>query len=191
MKPNVLILNGGDAAEPLAEVERALAQALTKRACTVESLRLREMSIAPCVGCFGCWIKTPGVCVIDDEGRLVTRHMIQSDVTVFLTPVVFGGYSSELKSALDRSIGLISPLFERIHGETHHKKRYGKYPRLLGIGVQQDVNEEESAIFEALVRRNAINLHAPKIVTRVIDRDEAPRLIQDGIEPAVEEVLAG
>jgi len=25
-------------------------------------MRLRDMKIKPCVGCFNCWVKTPGIC---------------------------------------------------------------------------------------------------------------------------------
>jgi len=48
------------------------------------------MQIAACVGCFGCWVKTPGNCVIDDYGRETTRKAIQSDLMVGLIPVTFG-----------------------------------------------------------------------------------------------------
>jgi len=191
MKTNVLLLNGAGPVNELEDVESALINAFVDRDCETNALTLRGMSIAPCLGCFGCWVRMPGVCVIDDDGREVARQMIRSDVIVYLTPVVFGGYSPELKGALDRSIGLISPLFERSHRETHHKKRYEVYPRLLGIGVRQGPNEEEAAIFEMLVRRNAINLHAPRAVTRVVNPDAETPIIQDTIDNAVEEVLAG
>ncbi len=190
MNEKVLVLNGGSAAEPLSELERYLMEASSSCGCIAQVMRLWEMSIAPCLGCFGCWTKTPGMCVIDDDARGVTQEMIRSGVVVFLTPVVFGGYSPELKRALDRSIVLISPLFERIHGEIHHKKRYAEYPRLLGIGVQQGINKEEAAIFDTLVHRNAINFHSPKTVVQIIDQQSDPALINSTVERAFREVLA-
>ena len=40
----------------------------------VVSFDLSHMKIAPCVGCFGCWTRTPGKCVIrDDAGRVYPR----------------------------------------------------------------------------------------------------------------------
>ncbi len=82
-----------------------------------ENLILRDIDIAPCVGCFGCWLQTPGISLIDDAAREVTRKIMGSDLVAYVTPITFGGYLSDLKKALDRSIGLISPFFTRIGGE--------------------------------------------------------------------------
>ena len=31
-------------------------------------------SIHPCIGCFGCWLKTPGVCIIKDTYGQMGKH---------------------------------------------------------------------------------------------------------------------
>jgi len=126
-----------------------------------ESFILHRMRIAHCLGCFGCWDKTPGSCVIRDDGIDVARKVINSDLAIFLTPITFGGYSSELKKALDRIICLICTYFMTIDGEVHHKPRYERYPSLIGIGLLPEKDEENEAIFSTLIMRNAINLHAP------------------------------
>ena len=88
----------------------------------------QDKRIAPCQGCFGCWIKTPGICVIDDDGRDIVQMAIQSDMIVFLSPITFGGYSSGLKKAIDRMVPIALPFFMKIDGEIHHKSRYGGRP---------------------------------------------------------------
>lgn len=128
---------------------------------TTNHIRLHELDIRPCNGCFGCWVKTPGQCQIQDDAPAVTREIIQSDLMVLLTPVTFGGYSSELKKALDRSICLVSPFFSNIAGETHHLPRYDTYPRLLGLGLVESPDEQAREIFRGLVGRNALNIHVP------------------------------
>jgi multimeric flavodoxin WrbA len=157
-----VILNGALADDEMsAAVEGELVSALAGRGWEVERIRLRDLTIAYCKGCFGCWVKTPGVCPTRDDAGLVTRTFVRSDLAVLLTPVVFGGYSSELKKALDRSAGIVLPFFMRIHGEVHHKPRYQRYPALLAIGVEDCPDEIEERVFAALVGRNAINFHAP------------------------------
>ena len=104
--------------------------------------------------------------------------MARSDLVVLLSPITFGGYSSELKKALDRSIGIVSPFFTRIHGEVHHKPRYARYPVLLAIGVTADSDPEEAQIFTRLVERNAINYHAPAHVVAIVSRDDSPEQIR-------------
>jgi hypothetical protein len=158
---------------------------------SVAALALREIDIAPCLGCFGCWIRTPGVCVIDDAGRDVARQMMHSDLLVYLTPLTFGGYSSELKKAVDRSIPNLSPFFRLVKGEVHHAKRYPRYPRLAGIGICADrrADPDEEELFETLVRRNAVNLHAPADAACVICVTEDDDITRRRIERALGEVI--
>jgi len=151
-------------------VETALVTQLEEAGWTVDSIALRNEKIAGCLGCFGCWIKTPGMCVIDDYGRETAKKAIQSDLLVWLTPVTFGGYSSELKKALDRLIPILLPYFIIYHGRIHHKMRYKKQPKLLVIGTQS-TNEEYQETFLTLTERNVLNLRPPKHAAGIIDTD--------------------
>jgi multimeric flavodoxin WrbA len=157
-----LILNGAEKGdETLSAVHEIIAAELKGVGWEVDSFILHETKIADCLGYFRGWIKTPGVCIIDDAARDVARAVVRSDLLIFLTPVTFGGYSSELKKALDRSISIISPFFIRIDGEVHHEPRYERYPSIVGVGVLPHPDEESEQIFKTLVGRNAINFHAP------------------------------
>jgi hypothetical protein len=152
----------------------ALQDTLRAEGWTVTPWTLRDHKIAYCLGCFECWTKTPGLCRIDDTGRDVAANVIGSDLTIYLTPITFGGYSSELKKAVDRIICLISPFFKRIDGEVHHRPRYARYPALLGVGVLPAPHPEQEQIFATLVGRNAINLHAPRHGSAVLYRSQEP-----------------
>jgi hypothetical protein len=192
MGKKALILDGGLADGALTRGPGEIAADVLRRAgWQVGALRLREIDIAPCLGCFDCWVKTPGVCVIDDAGRDVARRMIRSDLLVYLTPLTFGGYSSELKKALDRSIPNISPLFRLVRGEVHHVKRYARSPRVVGIGVcaPGPTDPEEEELFETLVHRNAINLHAPTDGATVICAAEDDEAQRGRIEQAIVGVI--
>ncbi len=127
----------------------------------VRSLTLRDMEIGPCDGCLRCWTEHPGLCANPDQGRMIPGLYITSDLAVFLSPVTFGGYSSELKKALDRMIPNVLPFFEKFDGEVHHRKRYEVYPKLVAIGVLERPVQSGEMIFRALVKRNAINFYAP------------------------------
>lgn len=165
----VLVLNGslkGD--NSLKIVHEIIVDVLEDNGCDIDSLILHEIEIASCLGCFGCWVKTPGICVINDEGRNIAKAVIQSNLLIFLTPVIFGGYSSELKKALDRLIPILSPFFEKIEGEIHHQRRYDQYPRLIGVGVLPNKDEKSEKIFNTLIHRNAINMHSPSYASGVV-----------------------
>lgn len=109
--------------------------------------------------------------MISDAGCDVAKAVIQSGLTVFLTPVAFGGYSSELKKAVDRLIPLISPFFRRVRGEVHHRPRYRRYPLLLGVGLLDHSDPEGEEIFARHIARNAINLRSPAHAAEVLFTD--------------------
>ena len=83
-------------------VLEGLLDVLRRDGSEIGIFRLREMKLAHCLGCFGCLVKTPGMCVEDDAGRQIVKAVIQTDTTVLCTPVTFGGYSPGLKKMMDR-----------------------------------------------------------------------------------------
>ncbi len=190
MNKRVLILDGRLQGDESADAPLAAAKDwLVSNEWRLTILRLHDMEIAPCLGCFGCWVKTPGVCVIDDAGRDVAHRIVQSDLVVYLTPLQFGGYSYELKKAIDRSIPIISPLFMRVRGEVHHKKRYERYPRLLALGLVEKQTIEDDELFQSVVQRNAINMHAPKAVIEILEHGLDEETMARRIEWSLSEVI--
>jgi len=165
----LIVLDGrGPADKDLGPVFGALSDVLGSEGDLIETFRLHEMKLAHCLGCFGCWLKTPGMCVEDDDGRRVAKAVMQSDTTVFFTPVTFGGYSPDLKKMMDHFIQLISPYFQLEHGEVHHPPRYARRPRLVMVGAQRHPNAHEAHIFKTLAGRNAINFHPPSYAAEVV-----------------------
>ena len=169
----VVILNGtGNGEDCFDSPFSVLMDKLNHNNADVSVYRLKDLTLAHCTGCFGCWVKTPGTCVASDEGRKIIQSVIQSDMTILYSPVTFGGYSSVLKIIVDRFIPLVLPFFGHFHGETHHTRRYSRYPRLVGIGVRHKDKSDEDELFKALVGRNAINFHAPSFAADVISCED-------------------
>jgi multimeric flavodoxin WrbA len=124
----------------------------------VKAFSLAAMNIKACRGCFSCWVKTPGRCVIQDDEEQIIAATAIGDRLVWLTPITFGGYAPELKKALDRSLPALLPFFIPIKGETHHPLRYPRRRRLLVIGTLRQADPESEALFRLLAGRNALNL---------------------------------
>lgn len=186
-----ILLNGSEKGDGfLNTVHRIIDEEISASGWEVDPFILHDIRINHCLGCFGCWIKTPGICVIDDPGRDVAKSFIQSDLIVFLTPITFGGYSSELKKALDRIICILSPLFIKIDGEVHHRQRYGQYPKIMGVGVLPQADPEEEKIFTTLVKRNAMNMHAPAHTAGIILKGDTPDQIRERVHRLLDEVKA-
>jgi len=165
-----------------------LEEHLKENGWKVRSLLLRDMDIRPCDGCLRCWTEHPGLCSGTDQGRMIPGLYITSDLAVFLSPVTFGGYSSQLKKALDRMIPNVLPFFERINGEVHHRKRYEVYPKLVAIGVLPKPVQSGEMVFRALVDRNAINFYAPAHATGFMYGTEDSDTIRLGVRTILSRV---
>lgn len=156
------LLNGAQAGDLFVdELQDLLIGELNTYGWQVDAWTLCQEKISYCLGCFECWLKTPGLCRIDDAGRAVAASVINSQMAIFLTPVTFGSYSSELKKAVDRLIPLISPFFTHINGEVHHRRRYAHYPALVAVGVLPEPDTSQEEILMTMTGRNALNFHAP------------------------------
>lgn len=153
----ILLLDGSKENDGILRCARdAIEQLFKSKNCQITSFTLRDLDVKPCLCCFNCWLKTPGVCVINDFGSEIVRIAMQSDLWIFLTPVTYGGYSSQLKKAIDRMPPLVLPFFIMAPGETYHNARYNN-SRLIVFGslVQEDKTAE--SIFMDLVHRNSVN----------------------------------
>ena len=70
----------------------------------VKYIDLSSLRIANCVGCFGCWTKTPGKCVIRDDATWVYPCIAASDTVLYVSRFCYGGYDSVMKTMLERAI---------------------------------------------------------------------------------------
>ena len=159
---NVVILNGALLGDyRLESYQQILEETLKESADHLDSVLLNSKNIGTCIGCFKCWSHTPGECFQKDDASEIIKKMVHADLLVFLTPLTFGGYSSELKKMIERTLGILQPGMLRINGESHHLKRYEKYPSILGLAVTDRLDEEEIRIFKKLGDRHSLNFYPP------------------------------
>ncbi|MFX0179616.1 MAG: flavodoxin family protein [Candidatus Hodarchaeota archaeon] len=156
-----LLLNGSLKNDNFSMICSSIVEVLERDGFEVEQIMLKDIKVAACQGCFDCWVRTPGECKIDDYGRDVAKKMVQSNLIIHFSPIIFGGYSSELKKVLDRFLPTILPFFTKREGETHHKYRYKNRASIIAVGVMDKPDEEREAIFKELVYRNSLNMGAP------------------------------
>jgi len=174
-----LILNGSLGHQThLKTIQDILEDELANAGWESESLILHRLKVGTCIGCFKCWDMTPGICFQDDQGREINKNAISSELLVFLTPLTWGGYSSELKKAVERMLGLLHPDFIKIKDSYRHRKRYDHYPSVLGIAVARgEKDSEEEQIFKTLIERHSLNWHTPKQKAEVfLDKDEDEKI---------------
>jgi multimeric flavodoxin WrbA len=125
----------------------------------IEDIAIGRDDLKFCMGCFGCWIKKPGECVINDRMSQVNRSFMNSDTVIYLCPVIFGQFSANIKNALDRWIPNILPFFiTRPDGSTMHPSRYDKYPKQIMIGYGDSISEEDVQLFTDITKKHRSNI---------------------------------
>ena len=187
-----LILNGArDARDFTSEVCGVITSVLEDGGWETDCYTLRQIKIADCSGCGSCAFKTPGLCVLPDAANEVMSKQARSDLFVLLTPLTFGGYSSQLKKVLDRTMGMCIPIYHFHHGELHHVPRYPRSARLLGIGVAPAHDEAGARVFDLLVERTALNYHSPAFASQVLTEGQGAYHLRDAVQALISQLEAG
>ena len=147
---------------------------------TVQLFPLNEMNLHYCTGCWSCWWKTPGRCAIKDDAGEIFKSVINSDFFIFASPLIAGFTSSVLKKITDRLIVLLHPYIELKNGESHHRKRYAKYPDFgLIIEKETDTDHEDLEIVSDIYDRLAINFHCRKKYMKCIDHNNIKDIVYE------------
>lgn len=149
-----VVLDGFDNPNPIGN---ALKKLLNESGDDFSYFTLRDMNIMPCRSCGACGIKSPGKCIINDDIHEVMRAIAGSSLFIMITPIRFGGYSSQLKKAIDRTMPLGMPLYMVKKGHMLHPMRYGD-KSLVVMGLVEDNIDGQEENFTKLVAGNALNM---------------------------------
>lgn len=182
MTMNIILLNGNPdpGKKDLDRYTKTLGADLAAKGHGFQSFMLRDMDIRHCIGCWDCWLKTPGLCVHRDDMPAIYKAVMTSDLVIFASPVIMGFMSALLKRANERFIPLIHPYIMLVDGECHHRGRYDRYP---GVGIllhrSSDTDDEDIAIITDIYRRQAVNFKSSLLCA--FTTDQSVREVSDAI----------
>ncbi|MDR2957367.1 MAG: flavodoxin family protein [Coriobacteriales bacterium] len=127
------------------------------------------MDIHGCQGCYDCWLKTPGICSIQDDYQQVFMEILQSDRLILASRSRFGFITYQTKNLLDR----ILPIFTMHLKVTGRQMRhYLRYQKRIDIGLLID-SGADLVFLDTWLKRVATNLDAQSLgVYRLTDRLE-------------------
>ncbi len=157
----ITIFNGspkGERSNTL-KVAAEFAEGARSAGAEVEVVHLAGLKIGHCLGCFHCWEKEPGVCVLKDDMGGQLRKVAASDLAVFATPLYIDNVSGMTKVFMDRLTPLVDPkIFRDEAGECFHRTRLPKNPRLGVISSCGFPEQRHFDVLKLLFRRVARNL---------------------------------
>lgn len=124
-----------------------------------------RFNIEPCRGCFTCWTKTKGECVIKDDANELIKKFNDAYLTLFAFPLYVNSIPAKLKAFLDRLFITVKPLFVSYHNITRHplrdlKERYMAIFSICGFPEIEHFNPLVET-FKGI----AINAHRPLVAT--------------------------
>lgn len=138
------------------QIVEPLLEGAKEAGARTEEVFLVEKDIRHCRGCFHCWTRTPGRCVIDDDMGELIEQFLESDYAGMATPV-YGMYMTGLlKNFSDRMLPLATPHIRRNEdGTFYHEGRVLRFPRRFFIansGFPGEHNFDVLRAFWSLVR---------------------------------------
>ena len=116
-----------------------------------------DKEMKSCIGCFGCWIKTPGKCVIHDGYENTGILLGKCSELILISRCAYGSVSPFIKMVMDRAISYIHPDFVIRKGEMHHKRRYDNVIQLTAYFYGENITDIEKETARNLMEANADN----------------------------------
>ncbi|MBD3369854.1 flavodoxin family protein [Candidatus Fermentibacteria bacterium] len=131
-----------------------------------EIVTLAEKQIEHCLGCFFCWTRTPGECVLDDDMEDLLPKL-DTDLLVFATPLYVDNVTGLTKNFMDRMIPLLDPHIGIDEGgECAHDMRSGRSPLIAVVSNCGFAGMSHFQVLRLLFRRVARNLRS-KVVAEI------------------------
>ncbi|NLI54817.1 MAG: flavodoxin family protein [Clostridiales bacterium] len=146
----ILVINGspkGERSDTL-KVTRAFVEGMGETFETIDSMRV---NVKPCLGCYACWWKTPGVCAQQDDMAEILKRILQSDLVIWSMPLYCYGAPSNCKVLFDRLLPLSTPGVEvDDEGKNYHQGRQEIHTKIMlvsGCGFPDRENNYEGLEF--------------------------------------------
>jgi multimeric flavodoxin WrbA len=98
-----------------------------------ETIYLRKKNIHACVGCFTCWVKTPGVCIFRDDMPALLEKVRDCQVLVYAFPLYNYNMTAMTKAFQERLLPLMDPHFVKAGEAYRHPPRYAMDRKMVLI----------------------------------------------------------
>jgi len=152
----------------------------------VTEVMLKDKEIKHCTGCYTCWTRTPGRCVLRDDMDILLPQLEQADLVVYATPLYYFSVPGKLKDLMDRGLPMLDPFLIPGEERTGHPRRKEKEQRFVLISTagfpEKSVFRPLEALFETELENSEEAIAGKILITG------AEVLFQDGYQEACKEL---
>jgi multimeric flavodoxin WrbA/putative sterol carrier protein len=103
-----------------------------------EVIHIRKLHLEHCIGCYTCWVHTPGVCIHNDDMAGALEKFDHADMVIFGTPLYHFTMSGIMKDFIDRTLPRLEPWLiphPYVAGVTAHPERVHKPDKMFLISA--------------------------------------------------------
>ncbi|MCP4139890.1 MAG: hypothetical protein GY755_06310 [Chloroflexi bacterium] len=151
----VLALNGSPRmkASSTYHMLKPLLEGMEAAGAEIELIHIRKLDLEACIGCYTCWVRTPGECIHKDKDSMVSalESYNTAELVIFGTPLYHYTMSGIMKTFIDRTLPRYEPWLiphTTMPGMSGHPERY-HYPKKMLLVSPCGFPEFEN--FEVLV----------------------------------------
>jgi len=134
----VLALNGSPRmkASSTYHMLQPLLEGMRAADAETELIHIRKLDLEACIGCYTCWVRTPGECIHKDKDKMAAamESYNTADLIVFGTPLYHFSMSGIMKTFIDRTLPRIEPWLiphPDIPDVTFHPERFHKPNKVM------------------------------------------------------------
>lgn len=121
---NILVLNGSPKGENGNTMKLTRSFLDGAGWSSAETINVAKIGIKSCLGCFACWNKTLGKCVLNDEMNEILAKLIAADIVIWSFPLYYFSVPGGLKNLIDRQLPLSLPFMAEGNESGIHPARY-------------------------------------------------------------------
>ena len=169
----ILILNGNPKTEYIEfdSYLKNLKNSLENKSNETKLISLRSIQLHDCIGCYSCWLKTPGICCFNDGMEDILKEYLAADIVIFASPIIMHFVSALLKRVNDRMLPLGHPFLALKENRMSHVQRYSHYPKTtLLLDNPDNFDAGSSELIETVYKSSSRNLR--KIWSTMQDVEE-------------------
>ena len=120
----VLVINGSPRSERSNTMQLTRAFLEGASWTDAEMIDISKLDVRGCKGCFSCWEKTPGKCVIKDSMVECLPKLVEAEVVIWSFPLYSCFFPGDMKNFADRMIPLALPYMDKDTESGGHPLRY-------------------------------------------------------------------